>query len=193
MTGLRIEWAEGRARVERWSEEIALRLEEMVRSIRGLLYKSQTWKSRISSRKDISLSTIRGLDSFASRQSAVYEGLAYSFYSMWRSTVQQLGLAVDWPSSIVSVPPSTMSDGLVDKAVLASIPNFRADILDDVNKEISEDAAQDQNGEFMALYYFDLASCNGVLESGNDLDDNNNGAYIHNVDGDDNDGDDDDF
>jgi hypothetical protein len=177
---LRVEWAEGRARVERWDEEINLRLEEMVRSIKALVYKSDTWKSRIHSRTDQSLSIRRGLDAFASRQSAIYEGLARSFYSLWKPTVEQLDLHVNWPLSIIAVPTNHKIDGLIDGSTLANISNYRADILDD-DSQVSNDDEQNNESLDGAFHSSKSTRLTTSLDDDNEDDDldSSKGTYLH--------------
>lgn len=45
-TGLRIEWCKGRARKDRWKEEVQLLQEEMERVKKSLLYEANLWDQR---------------------------------------------------------------------------------------------------------------------------------------------------
>ncbi|KZV59216.1 hypothetical protein PENSPDRAFT_549932, partial [Peniophora sp. CONT] len=95
--GMRVEWAEGRARVLHWDEEREIRLAEMARSLKSLLYEANQWDNRKGKRtQDVTPSIRRGLDAYAARQAAMYEGIARSFYDLWRPTVEDLKLTVDW-------------------------------------------------------------------------------------------------
>ncbi|KAI0064330.1 hypothetical protein BV25DRAFT_1790798, partial [Artomyces pyxidatus] len=97
---MRVEWAQGRARLRRWVEERDTLLEEMRRTTTTLMARSKTWAGRISTRPTQPLDIQRGLHAYANRQAAIYSGLAIAFYKFWDPKVRALGLAVDWPDSV---------------------------------------------------------------------------------------------
>jgi hypothetical protein len=143
------------------------------------MYKSDVWKSRICSRTDQPLSTLRGLDAFASRQSAIYEGLARSFYSLWKPTVDQLNLRVTWPSSITTIPTNHKIDDLIDRSTLANIENYRADILDD-DSQVSNAAEECSEALDGALHSSEVTQSTSSPDVDDEDDDNlDKGAYIY--------------
>ena len=80
--GLRVEWAEGLVRVRSWEDEIALRLEEMQRSISTLLYDARVWRSRIRSRTTLPMRTCRKSGSQAARELLISEGIVFGTFEL---------------------------------------------------------------------------------------------------------------
>lgn len=120
---MRTEWAEGRARVQHWWEETRLRPEEMRRSTVSLLHEAAVWDSRKGCRTEgTTLAIERGLDAYASRQSATYEGLARAFYDIWAPLTKTYDLEVDWPAELLAQSSTRHIRDVVDVAALRAIP-----------------------------------------------------------------------
>jgi hypothetical protein len=144
--GMRVEWAVGRARVDRWSEEIILRLEEMRRTLISLLHTSRVWEGRRKVRSGMPLSVCRGLDAYAARQSAIYEGIAQSFYKSWEPVIKKLGLTIEWPSELSSSSLTASYHGIVDDAALEVNTELRADITLDATDGSDDNAMVGSSG-----------------------------------------------
>jgi hypothetical protein len=155
---MRVEWAEGRARVERWAEEIALRSEEMRRSTVTLLYMADKWSMLINSRSDVSPTIRAGLNAYAARQSTVFKGLAHLFYSLWSPALKELKIKIDWPISLLVEPTAaTHLTGVADYEAIASITIVRSDILvNDFNTVLPFEATSKNK------YYNDSREANQV-------------------------------
>ena len=84
--GVRIEWCKSRARASRFTEEVALLVEEMNRVLRFFNWKMQDWlvKGELKSWPGM-LSRIRaeGLRAYAHRQAALYRALAQNCFNLW--------------------------------------------------------------------------------------------------------------
>jgi hypothetical protein len=135
--GMRVEWAEGRARRDRWAEELLLRPEEMRRSVATLLHEANAWDSRKDKRKDVSFSIQRGLNAFASRQAAIREGLARSFYALWSPALEKLEIAIEWPQLLKNAALTRSTAGVVEDDAVAAIDPVRADIRDHVEEDLA--------------------------------------------------------
>ncbi|KAI0055824.1 hypothetical protein BV25DRAFT_1815103, partial [Artomyces pyxidatus] len=112
---MRVEWAQGRARLRRWREERDTLLEEMRRTTATLMQRSSIWASRIDTRPAASVDIQHGLNAYSRRQSAIYSGLAKAFYRLWDPKVAALGLSVEWPESVL--------DDTVDEPAVLSDPS----------------------------------------------------------------------
>ncbi|KAI0039152.1 hypothetical protein FA95DRAFT_1504561, partial [Auriscalpium vulgare] len=128
-------WVRARARVRRWDEEVQHLLQEMPRSVRFLLWKSDWWAQRVSMRTEVPEDIRDGLVAYASRHCAVYEGLATSFQGVWTKVLSAHDLSVDWP--VRSVRP-----GAEALAAMAT-----ASIIDVVADSDSESEASDHESE----------------------------------------------
>ncbi|KAI0059388.1 hypothetical protein BV25DRAFT_1785942, partial [Artomyces pyxidatus] len=93
---MRVEWAQGRARVRRWREEIQLLLEEMRRTAETLMERSAMWTRRAEQHTDVSDDIARGLRAYAHRQANIHCSLAVSFVQLWSPSVSALGYSVTW-------------------------------------------------------------------------------------------------
>ena len=106
MIGVRIEWCKARARVNRWSEEVELLLEEMRRVIEFLKWQAEWWGGRASSRSLGSVVDQEGLTAYACRQAALRLSLATSFQHLWRDVPMFVIAAQDIPQVSEDVVPT---------------------------------------------------------------------------------------
>ncbi|KZV68900.1 hypothetical protein PENSPDRAFT_581762 [Peniophora sp. CONT] len=140
--GMRLEWAEGRARVLHWAEEKELRPEEMRRSVTSLLYNASKWDERKGKRtKGLTLSTSRALDAYAARQAAINEGIARGFYELWEPGCKRLNVHVEWPEEL-----SRNSRRRVDDAVsVAALRTVRGtqQATAEADAEVGDDNQED--------------------------------------------------
>lgn len=91
-------WARGRARAERWIEEVALVLEEMRRTLAFCESKSIWWRERISIREGGSIELKDGIDSYACKQVNMWEALGTHFAQQWAPVIKIHNLPSDWPA-----------------------------------------------------------------------------------------------
>lgn len=82
-TSMRVEWAQLKARAERWEEEVALLQEEMRRVVEYLEWKARWWRGEGSRRPNAPLPLRLGLRAYAEKQAAVLENLAHSCACLW--------------------------------------------------------------------------------------------------------------
>ncbi|KAF8166405.1 hypothetical protein BJ912DRAFT_1025886 [Pholiota molesta] len=89
---VRIEWAKSRARANRFTEEVLLLTEEMMRVERFFAWKANDWELKadmIGRPPDVSLSSMRieGWVAYAKRQAAMYRSLITHFRFLWQDTL----------------------------------------------------------------------------------------------------------
>ncbi|OJT07897.1 hypothetical protein TRAPUB_1209 [Trametes pubescens] len=82
LQNIAVEWAQSKARAERWGEEVKLLQEEMRRVIEYFRWKVQWWRDQAHLR-DAPDAVTRGLGIYAARQAAIFEGLARRCVEMW--------------------------------------------------------------------------------------------------------------
>lgn len=88
---MRAEWAQTRARAERWKEEVELLQEEMRRVIRFLQWRATWWGERRDLRAgNITSDLADGIGAYALRQSVMHRGLATKFARSWLPLLQSL-------------------------------------------------------------------------------------------------------
>lgn len=95
---IRVEWAKAKARVARWDEELRLICEEMRRVLCFLEWKSKWWKTQRGLRHDTTRMVASGLDSYASKQAAIYARLALIFAAQWVPRLTKLEHTPSWVS-----------------------------------------------------------------------------------------------
>ncbi|PPQ80537.1 hypothetical protein CVT24_002657 [Panaeolus cyanescens] len=98
--GLRVEWAQSRARSHRWEEEVQLLLEEMRRVVDYLTWKSAWWEKQASRRPDADEAVKAGLSSYAHKQASFHRLLAQSCQLYWTKEVTKLGLTVPFDNEL---------------------------------------------------------------------------------------------
>lgn len=94
---LRVLWARGKARGERWTEEVTIVLEEMRRTLSYCEWKSNWWKMRQNARTGCA-ELMDGLSAYALKQAHMWTTMADSFASEWEPIIRQFHLPSDWPS-----------------------------------------------------------------------------------------------
>lgn len=95
---LRIEWCKSRARAMRFTEEVQLLQEEMMRVLRFFRWQESWWRSNgplIESKKDISNMRAEGLHAYAERQAALRYALHSHFQYLWRNVPGYVKLVTD--------------------------------------------------------------------------------------------------
>lgn len=106
MIGVRVEWCKARARVNRWSEEVELLLEEMRRVIEFLKWQAEWWGGQVSSRSLGSVVDQEGLAAYARRQAALRLSLVTSFQHLWRDVPMFVIAALDIPQGSEDAAPT---------------------------------------------------------------------------------------
>lgn len=93
---LRVIWARGKARAERWTEEVAIVLEEMRRSLAYCEWKSTWWMNQRESRTGTS-DLLEGLAAYSLKQAKMWRSMGESFATEWAPVVHDFKLPSDWP------------------------------------------------------------------------------------------------
>lgn len=93
---LRVIWARGKARGDRWTEEVVIVLEEMRRTLAYCNWKQNWWRERLN-RRTIPTEVMDGVAAYALKQSDIWITLAESFASMWAPLIRDYNLPADWP------------------------------------------------------------------------------------------------
>ncbi|OJT10121.1 hypothetical protein TRAPUB_13392 [Trametes pubescens] len=115
---MRAEWAQTRARAERWQEEVELLQEEMRRVIHFLQWRSRWWCERKALRADIISSDLAdGIGVYALRQSTMCRELAKRFAHSWLPLLRSLNNGIPaWASDYVlpmaEPKPKNVSEGV---------------------------------------------------------------------------------
>lgn len=91
---LRIQWLRARARVNRWSEEITLLLEEIRRVNAFLTHEANKWNKQTFARSVESPELAEGLTAYAYHQAHISIELCERFVKQW-SNIQGEGLGTD--------------------------------------------------------------------------------------------------
>lgn len=99
-------WAQGKARAERWTEEVALLLEEMRRTLAYCEWKSAWWKKRVEVRSG-PVRLLDGTAAYASKQANMWESLAMSFAKQWAPLIINHDLPADWPPTYQDLIPDS--------------------------------------------------------------------------------------
>lgn len=112
---LRVIWARGKARGDRWTEEVVIVLEEMRRTLAFCLWKSTWWRERQNTRSG-SADLQDGATAYALKQAYIWESMAESFVTQWGPLIQRYKLPSDWPSPYNSpAPGSTITESAIDR------------------------------------------------------------------------------
>ncbi|KAK7007313.1 CxC2 domain-containing protein [Favolaschia claudopus] len=80
---VRIEWSKGKARRDRWVEEVHLLREEMKRVLRSLRYIQRQWEARLETPRTVDPALASGLAAYANRQILVHQRIATAFHTGW--------------------------------------------------------------------------------------------------------------
>lgn len=113
-----MEWARTKARADRWSEEIALLLEEMRRASVYLGVISMQWKDRAEVRistGSLSLAICDGLRAYGMQQSHLFRQFQESFNKSWEPAKAKLQERL-WTPETETV--DALTEGLADKPKL---------------------------------------------------------------------------
>ena len=92
-------WARGKARADRWTEEVVILLEEMRRTLAYCDWKAGWWRERRDSRFG-SEELHDGTSAYASKQADMWNSLRQSFSGLWAPIIREYSLPADWPSSM---------------------------------------------------------------------------------------------
>jgi hypothetical protein len=93
--GLRVEYAKSKARVERWSEEVDLLVEEMRRTLVYLEYKSEWWKKQ-QPLTTLDLEIRLGSLAYCFRQSHQLNLLSDHFHGQWSKLLACNHIVIPW-------------------------------------------------------------------------------------------------
>jgi hypothetical protein len=117
LSGVRIEWCKTRARALRWTEEVELLKEEMVRVVRFFNWEVQRWEERRSRCVGESSADIEGLQAYAARQADIRRRLASHFCGLWDPYLPRthdLSLPIRSPERELQLPDLTIPDVPLD-------------------------------------------------------------------------------
>ncbi|KAG1736656.1 uncharacterized protein EDB91DRAFT_1249957 [Suillus paluster] len=103
--GVRVEWCKARARMNCWSEEVKLLLEEMQRVIVFLKWQAEWWSGRASSRA-LKPADEEGVVAYACRQAVLRLSLVASFQDLWRDIPVLASAAFNMPDDSEDVTPT---------------------------------------------------------------------------------------
>jgi hypothetical protein len=96
-----VEWAQAKARAERWDEEVSLTVEEMRRVLCFLKWREQWWNDQGERRGNARSDIQDGLKAYAAKQARIMGGLAQSFADEWYPLVAGRGISnADWPETL---------------------------------------------------------------------------------------------
>ncbi|KAG1888957.1 uncharacterized protein F5891DRAFT_1216956 [Suillus fuscotomentosus] len=101
---VRVEWCKARARVNRWSEEVDLLLEEMRRVTEFLKWQAGWWGEWVNARV-LESAEQEGVAAYAYRQAALRTSLVASFQHLWRDVPKSV-IALSIPMDSEDVPPT---------------------------------------------------------------------------------------
>lgn len=106
-SAMRVEWANSKARADRWHEECRLVVEEMRRVIWYFDWKHLWWLEQCDRRTEVSPDLRQGLVAYAKKQAAIYSGLAHDFATCWYPYLKSKTHEINWPSSYLPTTPLT--------------------------------------------------------------------------------------
>ncbi|TDL26330.1 hypothetical protein BD410DRAFT_685979, partial [Rickenella mellea] len=81
--GLRVEWAKASARVERWTEEVALLKEEMRRVLQFLSWRASWWEARKKFMPEMPQDFAEGAQAYAHEQAAILLNMQSFWADLW--------------------------------------------------------------------------------------------------------------
>ncbi|EAU86991.2 hypothetical protein CC1G_08462 [Coprinopsis cinerea okayama7 len=143
---LRVEWAKGRARLQRWNEEYQLVQEEMRRSVVYLRWKAVWWEERASHDSFKSDDMMHGARAYAHKQADLCRRLADRFSQHWTAILRKYGELPMW------MPWAGYDDGSGAKSTAEPNggPNDHTHDTNDTDDEndldLDEDAPEDADG-----------------------------------------------
>lgn len=110
---LSVIWSQGKARAERWTEEVALLLEEMRRTLAYCEWKAAWWRAHKESRTG-SAEVAKGASAYANKQAQMWMSLGASFATEWAPLIHKHSLPSDWPSqfSTLAMDNDAVSDAM---------------------------------------------------------------------------------
>lgn len=85
-SGLRVEWAKGKARKDRWCEEVMLLREEMRRVLRFLEWRATWWEAQMRTQRGLKAEIAAGLEAYALRQADFHWRVGAAFKDRWGLT-----------------------------------------------------------------------------------------------------------
>lgn len=106
-----MEWAKSRARAHRFTEEVLLLTEEILRVSTFLKWKSEEWKAKArKTSSDLPRMRAEGLTAYAERQAAFYNELQLYFKTLWIGVPKHVSRMQE-----VIADPSKLLPGELDK------------------------------------------------------------------------------
>ena len=131
--GLRTEWVKAKARVTRWSEEVALLREEMRRILWFIQWKMKWWMETAQLRTNVRPDVMEGLLAYASKQAAILTQMSRRFADEWYPILVRAGLSAEWPQEYLQ----GQSEGAVGEVLTGKeiqdddVLEFEDDLFDD--------------------------------------------------------------
>ena len=100
---MRVEWANARARMSRWQEELLIVQEEMRRVIAYHMWKAAWWRERSSLRSGGDSTILSGLSGYAHKQAAVCSRMAEQCALHWLPHLESRGSTPSWAVDLDSL------------------------------------------------------------------------------------------
>ncbi|TBU21626.1 hypothetical protein BD311DRAFT_677927 [Dichomitus squalens] len=136
---MRLEWAQAKARAERWRENEQLVIEEMRRVIEFCGDRATWWRSQKGRRFNIDTTLQQGLSIYAEKQAAVCENLATRCASFWVDYLKSLGPLPSW-----ILPYQTAARRVRPRRFKSALREVAADLSEE--DHASEGKAMDEHG-----------------------------------------------
>lgn len=92
---LRIEWCKSRARARRWSEEVALLLEEMRRVTAFLEWQAAWWETQDRALVESDCVQREGLSAYCQRQASIRQEMRARFAGHWNDVETYASMGLD--------------------------------------------------------------------------------------------------
>ena len=131
---MRVEWAQSKARADRWEEEVDLLKEEMRQVVQFLEWRSRSWFSKVDARALTATPATRaGISAYARKQGSIFHNLAIRFSQRWRSTLLSLSLPDTWATEFLNehhaqlIDPEFKKQGQVGQSLRDSEVPTRAE------------------------------------------------------------------
>lgn len=124
-------WSQGKARAERWTEEVALLLEEMRRTLAYCEWKAAWWRARANSWSGPDW-LVGGTAAYASKQAENWASLGISFADQWAPIIRRYKLPADWPPAFQDrLPDIVHSSSAVDRQFFRWVKKVLSVIVQD--------------------------------------------------------------
>ncbi|KAJ3511895.1 hypothetical protein NLJ89_g3832 [Agrocybe chaxingu] len=150
--GMRVEWAKGQARAERWEEELLIVQEEMRRVISFFRWKADWWKSQASRRQDTDPITLGGISAYAYKQADIGRQLARCCAKRWIPILKEANISPEWASQFEDLK-NTDTPVKKRRSMTQTSPNTNH--AEEEEEEEEEDRDDDEDQYLADAYNFE--------------------------------------